>query len=920
MEASLHTSTTEEFAIFERVARIVSSVRGTRPDYTRLAAELELALPFDVFGVVLLRHDRQAVRVTVCQRKSNIWVAGYHQHPLEDSRLEYMLRNPALMVKNYPNGLDGPPVASGDALSGYHQLRSTLIAPLLVEERVLGTLELGSVAVNAYEDIALQRLADSVARVLATAIERAQLGGSAEIQDRQRQALKDVSSALASKTDLTTILEQIVQGIATALNVSSAIVTLNRAETGLHLEAQSGLNEEALSSLLRDGSVLSDDHIIGYTLRRRLPMISPDIEHDTRFPASRLLVSGLGLHSLYCYPLVTGSVVYGVLLLCSAEPGGFTPLKADIFSLFASQATIAIHNGMLLDSARQRQRFQGVIEHLEQAQVRHIPFPDGSGRGNEETRETEEELADELALLKQVRQETERTFGVSFSSLLRFISEHLLTHGERDLQAHLVAYQRAQDEEERNEVERVLETYVQQEEDMPDKSGEPALKRWDLFADNLSLLTRTAEAALVRAGVLGELSRLLIQLKQSTDVVKDAWFVVDLTGTCMYMNPAAEVLCRTRIDDVEAAYAARAGGQGAATIEHVFSELLPRIRNRDEVRLYLQDFTQGNVYRQELRCVVAAEPVTTQPVPSAEHKRGGVLLERSPSDYHYQLVRYPLYNQQGQLVANALQVCDVSEQVRDERNRSTLLSSVSHELRTPLTAIKAAVTGLLQDDVAWSEQDRRGMLEDIDVETDHLTVLVNGIVEMSRIEMGALILEKEWCDIVEVVYGTFEKMRRIFGQRRPRALFSSRLPLIYADHLQLERVFYNLLENAARYSSEQADITIEFNTVTEALEGRPPQQYLRVKMINYGYSMPKFEREQLFKSIYGVRSYSDGLGLAICKGIIEAHQGKIWVEAEAEGGTCFVFFLPVHPYYLAHPERTTKTGVTGEKCREEEEQ
>ena len=95
-------------------------------------------------------------------------------------------------------------------------------------------------------------------------------------------------------------------------------------------------------------------------------------------------------------------------------------------------------------------------------------------------------------------------------------------------------------------------------------------------------------------------------------------------------------------------------------------------------------------------------------------------------------------------MANALQVHDITEQVRDEKNKSVLLSSVSHDLRTPLTTIKAAVTGLLQPDVDWDEQTRREILEEIDAEADHLTSLVDAVVEMSRIEMGALVLEKEF--------------------------------------------------------------------------------------------------------------------------------------------------------------------------------
>src|SRR5215472_14360605 len=113
----VRTYTPKEFAIIERITRIVSSVRGLKTDYTRLAAELEHAVSFDIFGVVLLRHDREAVRVMVCQRTSEGWTTDYHQRPFRDSLLERMRQKPLPIVRDYPNGLDGLPAESGDALS-----------------------------------------------------------------------------------------------------------------------------------------------------------------------------------------------------------------------------------------------------------------------------------------------------------------------------------------------------------------------------------------------------------------------------------------------------------------------------------------------------------------------------------------------------------------------------------------------------------------------------------------------------------------------------------------------------------------------------------------------------------------------------------------------------------------------------------
>ena len=883
---SLHAS--EEFAIVERVARIVSSVYGAKPDYTRLAAELVQAISFDVFGIVLLQHDHKAVRVTLCLREGTIsseetslqWVAHYHQHPFTDSMLERLLHKTALIVKEYPQGLDGPPAISGDALSKYPQLHATCIVPLRTKERMLGTLELGSVKPGIYANAFVQRLISAVAQVLAAAIERTQLEGSAEIQDRQRQALKDVSRALTSTMDLSTILTHITDGVAKALDVASAIITLDRRQDKVHLAAQSGLDEAVMKTVFNEQFVLTKQCIIGSTLRDRQPYMSNDIESDERFPSSRVLTSLLSIRSILSYPLIIENTIYGAILLCSPETGGFTPLKSDIVALFATQATLAIHNATLLEATRQRNRFQDALEQLEQAI---------SSRKFSKTKE--------YALLARVREEVQRTFGVSLTSMLRFVSDNLLVNTEHNV---AVLPQQGEKQIVNDAVEGAKRAF-------PANAVEPTSgQEYHLITnDTLSFLTQTTHAVLTRTGIVSELSALLMQVQHPTKGIKDAWFVTDLHGTCIYMNPVAETLCHVQLVDIE---------KTPMLLEVVFATLLTHIRNNQEVLQYLEDFTRSNLYKQELRCTIALGPLRSRTMESPHHtkntgyetstpkegehqKRAGtsllrtMVLENAPSDTHYLLTRHPLHNQQGQLTAYALQVRDITTQVRDEKNKSALLSSVSHDLRTPLTTIKAAVTGLLQNDIPWDEQMRREMLEDIDAETDHLTVLVSALVEMSRIEMGALILEKEWCDITEVVYETLMKAKRVLATHNVKTQFQSALPLLFIDHVQIERVLYNLIENAARYSPEDAEIQVHVNVVPD--ESTHPVVCIRV--VDEGYGIPTYERERIFKSFYGLRSHGSGLGLAICKGIVESHHGRIWVEP-TEKGSCFVFTLPTQQF------------------------
>jgi len=978
METRTQAPTQEQSAIVERVARIISRVRGAKPDYARLAAELEPAIPFDVLGIVLLRHDREAVRVVVCTHEADGWIAHYHQHPLKDSMVESILRRSetvqyqkyadktttephlaadspraqdlvTIEMRNYSVGLDGPPAQSGDALSGRPYLRSALIAPLVVGDQILGSLELGSTRIDAYASESLQRLISAVAHVLAAAIESAQIGGSVEIQDRQREELKNVSSALASEMDLSMILNRIVVGIAKALDVSSAIITLDHRRGSLKLVAQYGLDSVILTEIVEREIALTEQAIIGFSLRRRQSNVSNDIAEDSRFPASQLFASKLGIHSIFSYPLVAGSTVYGALLLCSTEPGGFTPLKLDILSLFASQATIAIHNEMLLEAGRERRRFQQAIEQLDIARKQH----GFSGS---------DEIEDQL-LLKKVHEESEQTFGVSFSSLLRFISDHLLTSSERDLQ-------------------NILQTIQVEQQVTTVNNGDGTILP-SLQEQKAATLVETAEAALAHDRILGDVSAALTPVitklyeRISSDMTTP-WFVTDAQGKCIYVNIAAEVFCGIplaldKIGNLASLQrpAPEVGRDSLAIESHeipwplesqvhfdtylsfsqissltlldAFAGLLSRIRNADEVRTYLLEFSysdlvpddarlserQQNVAQLEfpsanpLRFIIAAEPVQRRPhqqfqvkakvtrdqepisfnVHSAKEPRNRfsdpktMLPNSAPSDRHYQFLRFALYDSQGQLLGNALQIQDITEQVRDEKNKSVLLSTVSHDLRTPLTAIKAGVTGLLQPGVTWDKQILSEILEDIDAEADHLHSLINSFIEMSRIDMGALVLEKEWCDLVEIVHSTLADDKRLLAGHPVRTDFQTQLSMVYVDYVQIKRVLHCLLENAVHHSPENAEIVIAIDSVAggdeDVVSRKDSHHFLRIRVIDHGTGIPDGEQERIFKTFYSLDPQGSGLGLAISRGIIEAHQGRIWVERALDGGSCFAFVLPI---------------------------
>lgn len=964
----------DESNILERVARLISSVRGVKPDYAHLAAELEPALPFDLFGIVLLRYDRQAVRVAVCEREGEHWVARYHQLPLADSMVERVSRLflpgveeaaqasaresgaegqersvGGLLVETFPEGASGLPAQCGDALCGHPQLQAILVAPLIAGGNMLGTLELGSVHRDAYSDPALQRLIHAIASVLATAIEGAQVGGNVEIQDRQRAELKDVSTVLTTAVDLPMILNRIVTGITNALHVSSAIVRIEGRQCSLSLAAQSGLDPDLLQHVLCCENVTSQEAIIGATLLRRQSQVSQNIAQDEQFPLSRAFASVLELRSLFCYPLIAGQYVYGALLLLSPEPGGFTPLKTDIFSLFAGQATIAIHNGLLLQSAQERRRFQDAIEQFERSSQQNV-FDEQSEPGERE-------------MLARLREETMNTFGVSLGSVLRFISDHLLSRSERHLQEILRS---SRVPSRQGGIDDVRAFALEKREGGYSKGSMFLTRLSDIEnlehsagGEGTALLMQVADTALAHTDFLRDISAAVMRVLHIDEAQPQAyehlrrelaepWFIVDLNGRCVYLNRAAEHFCEldARLEGVHAwgiwpeerhalfsSFRPLPVRQEAAlTLEQALASLLPRARHLREVLAYLREFTVAPGGREEqedgslpafLRCTLAAEPLADQlerrtdsceagdawsealapqavvAAPASQRATATPAMPpgSSPADHHYQFVRHALYNEAGRWFANALHIRDITEQVRDEKNKAVLLASVSHDLRTPLTTIKAAVTGLLQPDVVWDDEMRREILEDIDAETDHLHTLVNALVEMSRIEMGALILDKEWCDIVELIYNTLGRARRLLVDFTVQTQIQSPLPLIHADYAQLERVLYNLLENATRHSPRHTQIHIAVDTPGAHTLPQGMQEAVargvRVRVSDQGPGIPEDERERVFKSFYSLDAQGNGLGLAICRGIVEAHQGRIWVETEEGRGASFVFVLPI---------------------------
>ncbi len=228
---------------------------------------------------------------------------------------------------------------------------------------------------------------------------------------------------------------------------------------------------------------------------------------------------------------------------------------------------------------------------------------------------------------------------------------------------------------------------------------------------------------------------------------------------------------------------------------------------------------------------------------------------------------------------------DITVERELDRAKSALLSAVSHELRTPLAAIQGYTTTLLAEDVEWDPAARREFLQIILEETERLAHLVSNLLDLSRLEAGALILNRQPYPLEALIARARRGLRTnthpICVQLPPD------LPPVDVDAARIEVVFRNLLDNALRYTPPGTPITISAGVADGVV-------VIRVR--DEGPGIPPEHRGRLFDRFYRipgqVRSSGAGLGLAICKGFIEAHGGRIWLADEGPGAT-FVFTLPI---------------------------
>ena len=245
----------------------------------------------------------------------------------------------------------------------------------------------------------------------------------------------------------------------------------------------------------------------------------------------------------------------------------------------------------------------------------------------------------------------------------------------------------------------------------------------------------------------------------------------------------------------------------------------------------------------------------------------------------------------------AITAQEVKNYEQSERLLTALFNSISHDMKTPLSSIIGATTGLIENYDIYSPEQKETLLNTIQTGSLRMNRTIGNLLDMARLESGHMSLNIDWCDIQDMIGFTLRENQDLLREHNVKVNLPNNLPLVEADCILIEQVLINILDNSVKYCPTGSEIAISaaandkelLVSITDQGDGIQPGQEKRI--------FDKFYRLQASLNVSG-----SGLGLSICKGIIEAHGGNIRAEGNEPNGTTITFSLPFH--YLYRKERT----------------
>jgi two-component system, OmpR family, sensor histidine kinase KdpD len=271
----------------------------------------------------------------------------------------------------------------------------------------------------------------------------------------------------------------------------------------------------------------------------------------------------------------------------------------------------------------------------------------------------------------------------------------------------------------------------------------------------------------------------------------------------------------------------------------------------------------------------------------------GAIAIKPPTETPLRIEQRDYLEALGRQAAFAFERMTLAEDARNaalraktEEMRSSLLSAVSHDLRTPLATITGSATVLRDNPALVDDQTRRDLLDSICEQAERLEKLVANLLDMTRLESGAIGLNRDWVPLDEIVGSALTRLEKELGARPVQVQLPDPIALVSVDPVLFEQVFVNLFENALKYTPSGSPITVRATT---------DEHYVVVEVLDTGPGIPPGSETRIFEKFFRhsrVGVSGAGLGLAICKGIVEAHGGTLRAENRPEGGALFRMTLP----------------------------
>ena len=862
--ARLYREVEEWSSQLERLQSIMSKLSRSNSVSTIanvIADELQNLLRYDNCRVFVSQEDSSELMPLAALSFSS----AYADEKMEELRLEV-----GQGITGYV-AATGTPQIVGDVerdprsyhIPGTSILDESMIAaPINFEGRVIGVITLSRLGLNQFSADDL-RLLDIFANEAAIEFENARL--YQETQKKSRQLLASfhrVGDALATGLDPNQTL-QIIVDLATEMvrARACALLLVNEFDGDLVFRASKGFP----MSVAENGRVPAGHGVSLQVVKEGAPKVVPDISAGER--PSWLVGEGLAdLRSFVGVPLLLHGKVIGVLSVFGGRAGQFGQNDVQLLSSFAHQAAIAIRNAQLFTSLQERVRELTGLAEISQSFAALTNLEDTY---RELTRSIAQLLhADSCALLlagddgEMIPQQPAFGFtprelaglrlrmggGLSMQGAAAGCPVQAIDglevecEGQWSREPSLIAPMRAQD--------RLIGGVL--------VSGRPESSFNENDLRLLTILSSNAAVIVQNAVLYQSVERERDELDTIIGNTSDAIIIVDQEARIARINAAAESLMEWRADEVVGQPSEMVlGGQGGA--ESASSKAGLALQQVVDERNSIPYFETVVVTRDGRRRDVAA---SYSFVHSASLGEGlGVVIAR-----------------------------DISKLREVDRMKSEFVSMVSHELRTPLGLIKGYASTLLNPQLSLDEATVQRFLLGIDGAADRLAKLIENVLSVSRIESGLFRISPQPVDLCQLVAASVATAKAAAKGHEIAAELPRRAVKVDGDRMQLELVMDNLLGNAVKYSPmgrpinarlEKKDNRVEVRVIDEGI-GIAPHHLTRV-----------FDKFYRVEGGYSKRTPGSGLGLYLCRSIIEAHGGNIWAESRLGEGSVFVFTLPM---------------------------